>query len=58
MSLMVFYVLALQCLSTVAAVRRETNSWRWALAQLVAMNVLAYVASFITFQAGVALGLG
>lgn len=57
-SLMVFYVLALQCLSTVAAVRRETNSWRWPLAQLVAMNVLAYVASLVTYQTGVALGLG
>ena len=55
---MVFFVLAMQCLSTVAAVKRETQSWKWALAQLVYMNTLAYVASLIVYQGGRALGFG
>lgn len=55
-SLMVFFVLAMQCLSTVATVKRETNSWRWALAQLIYMNTLAYGASFAVYQGGKALG--
>lgn len=50
MSLMVFYVLAMQCLPTQAITRRETNSWKWPVFQLVYMTVLAYVASFITYQ--------
>lgn len=57
-SLMVFYVLACQCMSTVAVVRRETNSWRWPIFMLVMMNVLAWMASFAVFQGGRALGLG
>ncbi|MEZ4271997.1 MAG: ferrous iron transport protein B [Myxococcota bacterium] len=56
LSLMVFFVLAMQCLSTVATVKRETNSWRWPLAQLVYMNTLAYLASLIVYQGGQALG--
>jgi ferrous iron transport protein B len=55
-SLMVFFVLALQCLSTVATVRRETASWGWAAAQLVYMNGLAYLASLAVYQGGRALG--
>ena len=57
-SLMVFFVLACQCMSTVAIVRRETNSWRWPLFMVGYMFVLAYVASFITYQGGRLLGLG
>lgn len=57
-SLMVFYVLACQCMSTVAVVRRETNSWRWPILMLVMMNSLAWLASFVVYQAGRALGLG
>ena len=56
LSLMVFFVLACQCMSTVAIVRRETNSWRWPLFMISYMLVLAYVASFITYQAGRLLG--
>jgi ferrous iron transport protein B len=56
LSLMVFFVLACQCMSTVAIVRRETNSWRWPLFMLGYMMVLAYVASLITFQSGRLLG--
>ncbi|MFM7230587.1 MAG: ferrous iron transporter B, partial [bacterium] len=57
-SLMVFFVLACQCMSTVAVVRRETESWRWPLLMLVLMNSLAWLASFVVFQVGRALGLG
>ncbi|MDQ3907508.1 MAG: ferrous iron transport protein B, partial [Acidobacteriota bacterium] len=55
-SMMVFFVLACQCMSTVAVVRRETNSWRWPLFMVSYMLVLAYVASFITYQGGHLLG--
>jgi len=49
-SLMVFYVLAMQCMSTLAVVRRETRSWKWPVIQLVYMTGLAYVVSFIFYQ--------
>ena len=54
--LMVFYVLAMQCISTVAIVRRETNSWRWPLFQLAYMTALAWVGAFVVFQGGRLLG--
>jgi ferrous iron transport protein B len=57
-TMMVFFVLALQCMSTIAVVRRETNSWRWPLFMVAYMMVIAYVASFITYQGGRLLGLG
>ncbi|MGD0744184.1 MAG: ferrous iron transport protein B [Verrucomicrobiota bacterium] len=57
-SLMVFYVFALQCASTVAVVRRETNSWRWPLFQWLYMGVLAWVLAFVTYQGGRWLGWG
>lgn len=56
LSLMVFFLLACQCMSTVAIVRRETNSWRWPFFMVAYMFVLAYVASLITFQGGRLLG--
>src|SRR5205085_3109100 len=56
-SMMVFFVLACQCMSTVAVVRRETNSWRWPLFMVTYMLVIAYVASFVTYQGGKLLGL-
>ena len=49
MSLLVFYAFAMQCVSTLAIVKRETNSWKWPLLQLFGMTALAYLASFITF---------
>jgi ferrous iron transport protein B len=49
-SLMIFYVLAMQCMSTLAVVRRETRSWKWPVIQLVYMTGLAYVMSLIVFQ--------
>ncbi len=54
--LMVFYVLAMQCISTVAIVRRETNSWRWPLFQIAYMTALAWIGAFIVFQGGKLLG--
>ncbi len=56
LSMMVFFVLACQCMSTVAIVRRETNSWRWPIFMVAYMTVLAYVASLITYQGGRMLG--
>lgn len=56
LSLMVFFVLAMQCMSTLAVVRRETNSWRWPLFMITYMTGLAYVAAMITYQGGKALG--
>lgn len=55
-SLLIYYVLAAQCLSTQAVTRRETNSWKWPALQLVYMSVLAYMASVIVFQTLRALG--
>jgi ferrous iron transport protein B len=55
-SMMVFFVLACQCMSTIAIVRRETNSWRWPLFMVSYMLVLAYVGSLITYQGGRLLG--
>ena len=49
-SLLVFYILAAQCLSTTAVVRRETNSWKWPLFQIFYMTGLAYVAALIVYQ--------
>ncbi len=49
MSLMVFYVLAMQCMSTLAIVKRETRSWKWPLIQLTYMTILAYTMSWITY---------
>ena len=49
-SLLMFYILAAQCLSTTAVVRRETNSWKWPIFQIAYMTGLAYVAAFIVFQ--------
>ena len=56
LSIMVFYVLAMQCISTVAIVRRETNSWRWPLFQIAYMTVLAWVGAFVVYQGGMILG--
>ncbi|MFZ9044242.1 MAG: ferrous iron transport protein B [Cyclobacteriaceae bacterium] len=50
LSLMIFYAFAMQCMSTLAIVLRETKHWRWPLIQLGYMTALAYVSAFITFQ--------
>ena len=56
LSLLVFFVLAMQCMSTIAAVRRETQSWQWPLFQVAYMTALAFAASLAVFQLGRALG--
>jgi ferrous iron transport protein B len=56
LGLMVFYVLAMQCISTVAIVRRETNSWRWPLFQIAYMTALAWIGAFFVYQGGRLLG--
>ena len=50
LSLMVFYVLAMQCMSTLAVVKRETRSWKWPFIQFVYMTALAYVCSFVVYH--------
>ena len=47
---MIFYVFAMQCMSTLAVVKRETKSWKWPIIQLVYMTALAYCVSFIAYQ--------
>ena len=49
-SLLVFYILAAQCLSTTAVVKRETGGWRWPLFQIFYMSALAYVAALVVYQ--------
>lgn len=56
LTLMVFYVFALQCASTVAVVRRETNGWKWPLFQFAYMTGLAWILAFILYQSGRAFG--
>ncbi|HET7116759.1 MAG TPA: ferrous iron transport protein B, partial [Hanamia sp.] len=50
LSLLVFYALAMQCMSTLAVVKRETKTWKWPIIMLVYMTGLAYIMSFITFH--------
>jgi ferrous iron transport protein B len=50
MSLLIFYAFAMQCVSTLAIVKRETNSWKWPMIQLAGMGTIAYIASFFTFN--------
>lgn len=57
-SLMVFFVLACQCMSTIAIVRRETQSWRWPVFMVAYMTALAWAGSFAVFQTGRILGWG
>lgn len=49
-SLLVFYTFAMQCMSTIAVVYRETKGWKWPLIQLAYMSILAYVSAFVVFQ--------
>ena len=49
-SLLIFYVFAMMCMSTLAVVYRETKGWKWPIIQLVYMSVLAYVSAFVVYQ--------
>lgn len=55
-SLMVFFALAMQCMSTLAIVRRETNTWKWPIVMFLYMTGSAYLFSFLVFQIGTLLG--
>jgi ferrous iron transport protein B len=55
-SLLVFFVFALQCMSTLAIIRRETNTWRWPVFAFSYLLALAYGASFVTYRVATALG--
>jgi ferrous iron transport protein B len=56
LSLLIFYVFAMQCISTLAIVKRETNTWKWPLFQLGYMTGTAYLLSLAVYQIGTALG--
>ena len=49
-SLLIFYTFAMQCMSTIAVVYRETKGWKWPIIQLVYMTLLAYISAFLVFQ--------
>ena len=49
-SLMLFYAFAMQCMSTLAIVKKETNSWKWPVIQLFSMTFIAYLAALIAYQ--------
>ncbi|WP_340201424.1 ferrous iron transport protein B [Ascidiimonas sp. W6] len=49
-SLLLFYAFAMQCMSTLAIVKRETNSWKWPIIQLVTMSLFAYLVALIAYQ--------
>ena len=57
LSILVFFVLSMQCVSTLAVVRRETNSLRWPLFQFVYMTGTAWIAAFLVYQGGCLLGI-
>ena len=49
-SLMVFYAIALQCMSTIAIVKKETNSWKWPAIQFMFMTIIAYISAYIVYR--------
>ena len=49
-SLLLFYAFAMQCMATLAIVKRETKSWKWPLIQLIGMGLLAYISALISYQ--------
>ena len=56
LSLLAFFIYALQCLPTTAVVKRETGSWKWALGQLGGMTAFAYLAALAVYQIGKLIG--
>jgi ferrous iron transport protein B len=50
LALLVFFAFAMQCISTIAVVRRETGGWKWPVLQFTYMGVLAYVGAFVAFH--------
>ena len=58
LSIMVFFALCAQCVSTLAVIQRETGAWRWPILTFVYMTVLAYIGAYVTYRVGMALGWG
>ncbi len=58
LSIMVFFALCAQCVSTLAVIQRETGRWRWPILTFAYMTVLAYIGAFVTYRLGMALGWG
>jgi ferrous iron transport protein B len=56
--IMLFCLISVPCMATIAVTRRESNSWKWALFQLSGLTVLAYIVTFIVYQAGTLLHIG
>jgi ferrous iron transport protein B len=56
--IMLFMLIAMPCMATVAVTRRESGSWKWALLQLAGLTALAYVITLAVYQAGSLLGIG
>jgi ferrous iron transport protein B len=50
LSLLIFYVFAMQCMSTLAVVKRETKSWKWPIIQFLFMGAMAYFGSLLAYQ--------
>ena len=49
-SLLLFYAFAMQCMSTVAIVKKETNGWKWPLIQMFGMTIFAYLVALVSYQ--------
>lgn len=58
LSIMVFFALCAQCVSTLAVIQRETGCWRWPVLTFAYMTLLAYIGAFVTYQFGMAWGWG
>ncbi|MBE9553131.1 MAG: ferrous iron transporter B, partial [Proteobacteria bacterium] len=56
LAMLAWYVFAPQCVSTLAVIRRETNSWRWPVVTFVYMLTLAYIAAYVTYRIAGAFG--
>ena len=56
LSVMVFFALCAQCVSTIVVIRRETNSWKWPLVSFAYMTALAWLGALVTYQVGMRIG--
>jgi ferrous iron transport protein B len=56
--IMLFMLISAPCMATIAVTKRESNSWKWALFQLVGLTLLAYGVTLVVYQVGSALGIG
>ena len=56
--IMLFMLISAPCMATIAVTKRESNSWGWAIFQLIGLTVLAYVITLVVYQLGSHLGIG